>query len=557
MKKTSIKKRLRNSFLVVLVLMVISGILAVFALLKVGSDYKYAINNYGFPQGYAGQLYGEFNNITTIIRDIILETDLNEVSNTKATLENLSSQGDQYLELVRKAATTEREKELCDDIDTLLIKYKEVRSKVVSLSEENRNEEAYNLLTSEGQGLAAQIKEDIAEILSINIENCNTTMTSANAISAVLIIAIILFTISAVIIGMILSNRQANAICNPINEVVVIADKVSKGDLNVEVVCSSNDEIGDLMVSFENMIHNLKQYINEIETVTHAISEYDLTTIIEMEFLGNFSRIKESINGIVTMLNKAVSDIHMAAKEVASGSGQVAEGAQSLAEGTTDEASVAQELTATVTEVSERVNKNAENAKEAGQLAGIARDSVEEGSTQMNEMVEAMEEIKNSTNEIQGIIKVIEDIATQTNLLSLNASIEAARAGEAGKGFAVVASEIGGLAEQSANATKNTIALIEKCISATEKGNIKVEQTSKSLEDVKEKTEVAGSLIQQIAKASDEQAKALTEIVKGINQVSDTIQSNSAISQQSAAAAEELTGQAEFLQQTIGKFQIK
>lgn len=557
MKKHSIQSKLRNSFIVILLLMALSGMIAIGALVKVGSDYKFAINTYGLSQGHIGQLNGEFNNMTATLRDIILEQDQAEIESLKTKMDGHVQANNEYLADVKELANTDREKEICTLVEDILAQYRDIRDDIIVLAANNQNEEAYASLKSEGMPLAEEIKNYINELLEINIQKCEETTAKANALTFVLAIVIIAFTAAAIITGLILSGRQSRAICNPLKNMVEAAGKLAQGDLNAEVVKTSDDEIGELADSLGFMIKNLKGYINKIAEVTGQISDFNLDTSIDEDFLGSFSVIKDSINSILDVLNDAVSKISVAADEVASGSGQVAEGAQSLAEGTAEEASVAQELNAAVSEVSDKVNQNAKDAAKAGNLAKVAKESVGTGYEHMKEMIGAMDEIRLSTNEIQGIIKVIEDIASQTNMLSLNASIEAARAGEAGKGFAVVANEIGSLAEQSASATKNTVTLIERCIAATEKGSKKVDATAEALNDVKEKTESAGELIQQIAAASNEQAAALTEVVRGINMVSDTIQSNSAISEESAASSQELTSQSELLSQTIGKFQTR
>lgn len=557
MKKQSIKSKIKRGYLIVLIFMIASGLLSIAALIKVSDDYEYAIINYGFAQGYIGQLNGEFNNMTATLRDLILEQDYSEIEKIKAKLEQHIKDDIEYLEKVRNSCVTDDEIEICNKISTILNEYNELRSEVVEYASVNKTEEAYAVMKEKAAPLANSIKSYINQLLEMNIERCEEVTKSANALSIFLIVAVIAFTIIAIIIGILLSNRISNSICNPLKEMVDVAGKLAYGDLEVIVTKRTDDEVGELADSISFMVKNLKQYIEKIAAVTKEMANFNLDTSIDIDFLGNFSVIKDSINYIIDVLNDAITVVNGSANEVAMGSSQVADGAQSLAEGTSDEASISQELTATITEVSEKVSKNADNAVKAGELAGIAQKSVLMGNSQMQEMIDAMQEISSSTNEIQSIIKVIQDIASQTNLLSLNASIEAARAGEAGKGFAVVAGEIGQLAEQSANATKGTIDLIKRCITATEKGRGKVDAAAEALKDVEEKTQSASVLVQQIAAASNEQANSLAEVVKGINQVSDTIQSNSAIAQESAAAAEELTNQSEILSQAIGKFKTR
>lgn len=556
-KRRSIKVKLRYSFLIVLVLMAISGVIAITALMKVNNDYQYAIDNYAYAMGYVGELNGGFNNSTSLIRDLIMETDEAVVAEVKTNLDAQLEENGVYLDLIRELANSPEEQAICEDIDAVLEDYRIIRNEVIELAAGNHNDEAYALMKDEGSPLGKQIKADIARLLSLNMAKCEETSARADQISFVLVILICAFTVAAIAVGIILSARQSKAICEPLAEMAEMAEKMAEGHMDVEITHMGNDEIGDLAEALATMVTNLKKYIRKISQVTSDMAQYDLRTSIDEEFLGDFVAIKDSINHFIAVINESIGTIGQAAKEVASGSEQVAKGAQNLAAGTSTEASVTEELTATISDVSSRVTKNAEDASEVGGLSDAVQAAVDTGNRQMQEMVEAMEEIKNSNREIQGISKVIDDIASQTNLLSLNASIEAARAGEAGKGFAVVAGEIGGLAAQSAEATKNIAALIARCIETTERGMQKVEATSGALEEVREKVQMTGGLIQQIALASNEQAAALNEVAKGINQVADAVQGNSAVSQESAALSEELTGQAVLLSETVGRFQIR
>lgn len=556
-KRISIKTRLKKSFIVVIVLMSVIAVLGAIALFKVGNDFYQAIENYGYSQGYMGQLGIEMGNVRTQIRDVILEPDESNMDAMKQELLDRMKEAEEWMTTLEPTCVTSEEKEIFAVLNKDYVAFTEVLSKVTNLAMQMKNDEAYQLMSAEMKPLATAVKNHIDNLMDLQVKLCEKTVQSVNTLTYVMLGIIILIGVAAAIIGITLSRKMAREICNPLNKMAEAAGQLAEGNLSITVTSESEDEIGILANSFALMIANLKMYINEISRATSEMSQLNMNVVIDKEFVGDFMKIKTSINDFVETINETLNNVKAAANEISSGSNQVAEGAQSLAEGTTEEAGVIEELAATIAEVSEKVTSNAKNAKEAGDLSTETQHVVKLGTQQMHGMVKAMEDIQNSTNEISAIIKSIEDIASQTNLLSLNASIEAARAGEAGRGFAVVAGEIGSLAEQSSRATKDTVALIQKCIQAAKVGAQTVEETAEIFEKIVKSTESVGGFVKEISTASASQVGALEEVVKGINQVSDVIQSNSAVSQESAAASEELSSQSDLMAQTVNLFHLK
>jgi Methyl-accepting chemotaxis protein len=255
-------------------------------------------------------------------------------------------------------------------------------------------------------------------------------------------------------------------------------------------------------------------------------------------------------------LNSTLLQISQSADQVDSGAGQVANGAQALSQGATEQASSIEELSASITEITEQIRKNAENAKSVHDKANFAEREMFSSNDQMREMMIAMGQINFKSSEISKIIKIIDDIAFQTNILALNAAVEAARAGVAGKGFAVVADEVRNLAGKSAEAAKHTTILIEETISAVENGSQITSKTATSLDKSANATKEVVALIDDISKASQEQATAIIQINQGIEQISSVVQTNAATAEESAAASEELSGQANILQELIAKFEL-
>lgn len=352
-------------------------------------------------------------------------------------------------------------------------------------------------------------------------------------------------------------NGLVEKIVESIMEAAEVLEEMAKGNLHSSVKGNYKGDHARIKEAMNFTINTISEYINEISKVLTEMANGNLNVGITADYLGDFIEIKNSLNKIINSFNEILGDMNLAAEQVSSGSRQVSDSSQALSQGSTEQASSIEELTASMNEIADQTKQNAVNANLANELALSAKNNAAEGNNQMKGMLKAMEEINLSSSNISKIIKVIDDIAFQTNILALNAAVEAARAGQHGKGFAVVAEEVRNLAARSANAAKETTTMIEGSIRKVEEGTKIANDTAEALNQIVDGVSKAAEIVGNIANASNEQATGIAQVNQGISQVSEVTQTNSATAQESSAASEELSGQADMLKEMVAKFKLK
>jgi len=507
-----IATKLIIAFILVAIIAGAVGLVGIMNVQEIDHNGHILYENMTVPLSEAAEMAKLFQRIRVNTRDMILEDEPEKIDQM---YNNIKSIIDQLNEL----SVSFEEKALSDDMKKAFADFMETRANFGAMLDdyyelciENKDDEAYALIKGDMRVAADAEKDAIDLMVTMKVDDAREKAEENDALTSSAITVMTVLITVAIIIAIALGIFISRIISRPLRKMVTVANKISNGDLDVTIDIDTKDEIGSLGKALSVMTYNL---------------------------------------------NNVMANINTASDQVAAGSNQVSDSSMSLSQGATEQASSIEELSASIEQISGQTKLNASNAEEAENKANTTKEIATQGNQQMTEMLTAMNDINESSSNISRIIKVIDEIAFQTNILALNAAVEAARAGEHGKGFAVVAEEVRNLAARSADAARETTTMIEGSIDKVNNGTDIANRTAEALSEIVDGISTVTELVSQIAVASNEQALGVDQINQGIIQISNVVQSTSATAQETAAASEELSSQADLLKQEVSTFKLK
>lgn len=549
--KLTIKARLLLGFSVLIVFLIGLGLNAFFSIRNINHQVDAMATNLLPSVDVAHAI----NTLTADFRvaelQHIISDDSVKMAETEEKLKQLNTKVMESVSQYESIISDQTDKELIEAIRDKWEDYLSVSEQVMQLSRQLRQKEALTIINGASQKLYQEVYDLCLELVAFNQGLSDEMYRNAQDIYLWAVKVMVCILIVAAALSIFVAVLIIRSITRPIKDLTLAADKLADGDIEVDVHATSQDEIGQLMNSFEHMVENIRAQAHTAEKMADGDMTIDVAVKSDRDVLGN------KLHELVEKNNEVLTNISVVSQQVALGAKQFADSSISLAQGAIEQASAVQQLTASMSEIAEQTRHNADNASQANELVDAAKKNANYGNELMKDMLKAMREINSASRDISKIIKVIDEIAFQTKMLSLNAAVEAARAGQHGKGFAVVAEEVQRLAARSANAAKDTTVLIESSMEKVQGGTRITSETASALEQIVGDIEQAALLVSNIAASSNEQAIGIAQVNAGLSQVSEVVQTNSATSEENAAASEALSGHAELLSKQVGRYKLK
>ncbi|MBR4545530.1 MAG: MCP four helix bundle domain-containing protein [Oscillibacter sp.] len=557
MKNLEIKARLIVAFLIVVAFMVVTGIVSIVMLTRLGdtltdfhdTTHQAVVNSWKGKRALGA------------LRANLLQTTVE--ADPRRSADYINDAKAEYVTFQEAVDALDRtytgDQSNLTRLDTLLTQVTPMINNLYVYAERGDLDNGYIYLRDTYQPIANEMR-DLFDTIGKEADARAVDKVSASVASTTVAnVTVVVMMILSAVVSVFLALSIAKSITTPVNEMQEVTLAVSKGDFDSVIRYTGKDALGHLADNMRNLTATLKEIITDIEMQLKAMGEGDFNIRSRNEdmYLGSFSRIQEAMTKLSRAVSETMLQIDISADQVNSGGEHISASAQAMAQGATEQASSISELAETINGISHAVDETALHAQNAKVDNQASHDQIAVCSRHMADLMGAMKAIEEKSLEISKVIKTIEDIAFQTNILALNAAVEAARAGAAGKGFAVVADEVRNLATKSQEASKSTATLIEETVKAVNEGSRLSVETDESLKEVVIRAQKVMDAVTRISQATDVQSKDVQQVSTGIDQISSVVQTNSATAEESAAASEELSGQANVLKDLVGRFTLR
>ncbi len=560
LQKLRIEKRLKKSSMITLLLSSAASVMAVIIMSIIIFRYNYTLTYYAFPQGDIALAMNEYAEVRSATRAIIGYTNEEAIASVIKQHDEALAEVEQYMLEIQQIIVTSEGKAAYDKMCSALEAYCAKDAEVIEMgksTDQEQSAKAQEMALNELTPLYDAADEAFTELMQVNVQKGDATQSQLTMMSLILIVIIMVLIVCAFVISNRLSNTTAKGIIEPMTHLMGRLAAFAQGDISSPFPdTDKEDEIGDMIKSVSSTTQKIQTIVLDMDEMLGemAVGNFDIHSSCPNEYVGEFGGLLDAARKMNHEISATLNDMKNASDMVSAGSTNLAEASQALAEGATDQAASIEELQAMISEISSSLGRTTEKANDAYERATQCAQEVEKSHSEMEVMVDAMNKISETSQNIGKIIVEIEDIASQTNLLSLNAAIEAARAGEAGKGFAVVADQIRSLADQSAKSAVSSKQLIEESMAKVEVGSQAAVKTSESLMNVVELMHTIADNSQDISGMVTREAESVREADQGIIRISEVVQSNSATAEQTSATSEELSAQAVSMDEIVGKF---
>lgn len=558
-----VEERLRKAFNIIIIIASVGSVVGILSLMVVVANFEKAMENYALPQGDIALFMNEYAECRSNMRGIIGYEDQDQIDLLMGKYDGRVQTTKERFAAIKDNMVTKEGKEAYAKIEAALEAYLAKEAEIIAIGATTDQElcrQAQQMAIKELTPLYESLDSATLELMNINIEKEHEMEVLCEALEIGAIILMVVLLMCAAVISKRIAYVISKGISKPLAELEGRFASFAEGDIKTPFPTSTaQDEIAGLMNASHDMSERLQQIIFDVEKVCEEMSKgnFNVDSECEQAYCGDLAKLLVSLREMNTNVSSALKDVEEVAEQVNCGATNLAEAAQSLAEGATDQAASVQEMLATMNTVSDGLRDTVESVDAAYHQAMKCADDAQLSHKEMGNMVESMNRISITSKKIENIITEIESIASQTNLLSLNASIEAARAGEAGRGFAVVADEIRNLADQSAKSAVDTRELVSNTLFEIEEGSKIAYRTADVLDGVVDAIQKIAESAKELSESSQIQAEAVEQADQGIARISEVVQSNSAAAEESSATSEELSAQAMTMHDLVSRFQLK